>query len=290
MQSGARSAVIGAVESAVERSGAALMGVLNVTPDSFSDGGEYLDPAAGRARIDALLAQGSDLIDIGAESTRPGSTPVAAAEQLARLEPAVRYALERGALVSVDTASAEVASRMLELGAHVINDVSCLSDVELARAVARHDALLVLMHSRGPMSQMPGFSVYPDDAYGDVVADVLTEWRQARDRAVEQGVAKDAIWLDPGLGFAKNARHSYTLMARLTELTHEGVPLVVGPSRKSFLAAADRAPAGERIGGTIAACLLAAGRGAKVLRVHDVAAVRQALSVARAASATEAAR
>lgn len=260
------------------------MGVLNVTPDSFSDGGRYLDQTAACERVDALLAAGADLIDVGGESSRPGSEPVPASVQIARIEPAIRHALGRGALVSVDTTSPEVASRMLELGAHVVNDVSCLSDVELARVVAQHDAVLVLMHCRGPMSQMAGFSVYPDDAYGDVVADVSSEWRAARDRATNAGMAPGAVYLDPGLGFGKNARHSYELVRRMAELSHEGVPVVVGPSRKSFLAAADAAPPGERLGGTIAACLLSVQRGASVLRVHDVFAMRQALDVARAAS------
>jgi dihydropteroate synthase len=279
----ASSAVRDAVERAVRQRGAALMGVLNVTPDSFFDGGRYLGGAA-RERVDALIAEGADLIDIGGESSRPGSEPVAQAVQIERIEPAVRYALERGALVSIDTTSPEVAARMLELGAQVINDVSCLSDVELARVVARHDGVLVLMHCRGPMSQMPGFSVYPDDAYGDVVRDVTTEWRAARDRATAAGLRPEAVYFDPGLGFGKNARHSYQLLSRLRELTHEGVAVVVGPSRKSFIAAGDKAPPEERLGGTIAACVLAVQRGAAVLRVHDVLPVRQALDVLRRGS------
>jgi dihydropteroate synthase len=164
-----------------------------------------------------------------------------------------------------------------------VNDVSCLADPELARVTARAGATLLLMHARGPMSAQRGYSVYPDAGYGDVVADVRAEWRSARARAVFAGMPADDVWLDPGLGFAKNAGQSFEVLARLREFQAEGVPIVVGPSRKSFLAAADGAPASDRLGGTIAACLFAAAHGAKLLRVHDVAAVRQAFSVTRLA-------
>lgn len=263
--------------------GAWLMGVLNVTPDSFYDGGRHAGPAQARAHVDALLDEGADLIDVGGESSRPGCVPVPAREQLARIEPALAHAVARGAVVSVDTTSPEVAERALALGARIVNDVSCLADDALARVTARHGGVLILMHSREPMSALSGFSEYPDSAYADVVADVLTEWRRARDRAVAVGMRAEDVWLDPGIGFAKNARQSFELLGRLSELTREGVPVVVGPSRKSFIRAVDDVPPAERLGGTIAACLHAEGRGARVLRVHDVRAVRQALSVARAA-------
>ncbi len=257
------------------------MGVLNVTPDSFYDGGRYSDEASAARQVETLVAEGADIIDIGGESSRPGSAPVPAEEQVARIEPAVRRAVEAGVKVSIDTTSPEVADRMLGLGAHVVNDVSCLSDPELARVTARYQADLVLMHARGSMADMKGFSVYAEDAYGDVVADVLREWRSARDRAIEAGLAREQVWLDPGIGFAKNARQSWELLRRLPELVAEGVPVVVGPSRKSFIGALDGSPPEGRLGGTVAACLLAVQRGAHVLRVHDVAAVRQALRVKR---------
>jgi len=261
------------------------MGVVNATPDSFFDGGRYASAADARAHADMLLTDGADILDIGGESTRPGSTAVPAEEQLARIEPVVRHALARsGVIVSVDTTSADVARRVLALGAHVINDVSCLSDPELARVTARTDAVLVLMHSREPMSEISGYSAYPDDAYQDVVREVLEEWRAARDRAVAAGMRAENVWLDPGIGFAKNARQSFELLSRLTELTREGVPVVVGPSRKSFIAAVDGTPPEERLGGTIAACLHAVASGASVLRVHDVRAVKQALLVTQAAA------
>jgi dihydropteroate synthase len=255
------------------------MGVLNVTPDSFFDGGRYDAAESAMRRIDQLLADGADLIDIGAESTRPGASAVAADEQIARLEPALRYALQRPLLVSVDTASAAVARYALELGAHLINDVSCLADDDLARACAERGAPLILMHARGPAASMAGFSVYPDAGYEDVVADVRREWRAARARALAVGMAQEDVYFDPGLGFAKNARQSYALLARLAELQSEGL-MVVGASRKSFIASVDGAPPEARLGGSVAASLLAAARGAAIVRVHDVRETRQALRVA----------
>ncbi|MFZ5893228.1 MAG: dihydropteroate synthase [Myxococcota bacterium] len=257
------------------------MGVLNVTPDSFFDGGRYLDEANAKSRVDALLEAGADLIDIGGESSRPGAPPVPTEAQLARIEPALGYAVSRGALVSVDTTDARVAERALSLGAVCVNDVSCLAEDELARVCARHSATLIVMHSRGHMQHMAGFSSYPENAYGDVVADVLREWRAARDRAVAAGLPREAVWLDPGIGFAKSARQSFELLHGLPRFTNEGVPVVVGPSRKSFMTAVDAAPPDARIGGSIAAALACVARGASVLRVHDVREVRQALAVAR---------
>lgn len=258
------------------------MGVLNVTPDSFSDGGRYLDAAAARQRVDALLAEGADIIDIGGESSRPGAEAIAADEQIARIrEPLIHAALERGALVSVDTTSPAVARFAIEHGAGIVNDVSCLADIDLARACALGGASLVLMHSRGSMTTMRGFSDMPGDAYGDVVADVAYEWERARDRAVTAGLAPEEIVFDPGLGFFKNAAHSLELIRRLDEFARMGHPVLVGPSRKSFLvkAASASAPPEARLGGTIAACLACIDRGASILRVHDVAQVRQAIDV-----------
>ena len=259
------------------------MGVLNVTPDSFYDGGRYWDESAQRQRIDELIREGADIIDIGAESTRPGAAAVSAAEQIARMDGAVRYAVERAqALVSVDTSNPEVADRMLRIGAELVNDVSCLRDSELAAVTALHGAALVLMHSRGPMSEMKGFGAYPESGYRDVVEDVRREWRAARERAVAAGMAPEDVFFDPGLGFNKSARHSLELLRRLAEFQSENVPIVVGPSRKSFIASVDDALPSERLGGSIAACLAAVERGACVLRVHDVEPMRQALAVARA--------
>ena len=274
--------VVGAVSKQIEdlrrERGTLLMGVLNVTPDSFFDGGRYDAISAASRRIDQLVTEGADLIDIGAESTRPGAAAIPASEQVARLEPALRYALGTGLLVSVDTTSPAVARYALGLGAHLVNDVSCLADVDLARACAEHQAPLILMHARGPAASMPGFSVYPDSGYENVVEDVRREWQGARARALAAGMSAEDVYFDPGIGFAKNAQQSYALLAHLGSFRSEGL-VVVGPSRKSFIAAVDGAPPEQRLGGSVAACLLAAARGAGIVRVHDVREVRQALRV-----------
>jgi dihydropteroate synthase len=263
--------------------GVALMGVCNVTPDSFSDGGRYLEPRAARARVDELVEQGADLIDIGGESTRPGALAVPASEQLARVLDVVRYAASLGACVSIDTASADVADACLEAGASAVNDVSCLRDDALACVVAARGAALVLMHARGTQDKMRGFSQYPESGYGDLLHDVMDEWGAAAERAGAAGVTRDALAMDPGLGFAKNARQSAELLSRLGEIVSAlDVPVVVGASRKSFLTLVDpEAPPGDRLGASIAAALHAARAGASILRVHDVRATRQAIDLAR---------
>jgi dihydropteroate synthase len=260
-----------------------LMGVCNVTPDSFSDGGRYFDSGAARSRVDELVGQGADVVDIGGESTRPGAAPVPASEQLDRVLDSVRYAASLGVCVSIDTASAEVAEASLEAGACVVNDVSCLRDGALAAVVAARGAALVLMHARGTQEKMRGFSQYPDEGYGDVLRDVLAEWGAAADRAEAVGVPRGAIVMDPGLGFAKNARQSSELLARLGEIVSSlDVPVAVGASRKSFLTIVDDgASPTERLGASIAAALHAARAGASILRVHDVRATRQAVDLAR---------
>ncbi|HEU4406633.1 MAG TPA: dihydropteroate synthase [Polyangiaceae bacterium] len=263
-----------------------VMGVLNVTPDSFSDGGRYEGEGAWRARADELVAEGADLIDVGGESTRPGSSPVDAAEQCRRVLGPVRYvARELGAVASIDTTLPEVAERALGEGAGLVNDVSCLADAGLARAAARAGAWLLVMHSRGAMGSMRGFSEYPAAGYGDVVAEVRAELGRALGRAREAGLPEGRAMVDPGLGFHKSAEQSYALLRGLPALAGLGAPVAVGASRKSFLARDVGAPPGARLGGTIAACLYAARRGAELVRVHDVLALRQALAVERALGA-----
>jgi dihydropteroate synthase len=265
------------------------MGVVNATPDSFYADGRSESDAAARRRIDQLCEEGAEIADIGGESSRPGANPVSTADQIARIEGAVAHAVASGKLlVSVDTTHPTVAERMLENGAVLVNDVSCLADPDLAGVAARFGAGLILMHARGALGAMQGFSEYPEEAYVDVVADVRREWCAARDRAVAAGLPRENVWFDPGIGFAKNARQSFELLRRLGEFSDLGVPLVVGASRKSFIRAVDDVGPEERLGGTIAACLWCAGRGARVLRVHDVRAVRQALSVSQRLSPTAA--
>lgn len=255
------------------------MGVLNLTPDSFYDGGRYAAPETARRRIDELIDDGATIIDIGGESSRPGATPVLADEQIARIESAVDYAVTRNVLVSVDTTLPQVADVALARGAHIVNDVSCLADAELARATAERGGHLIITHCRGSMRHMAGFSQWPERDYDDIVADVLRELAAACRRAEEAGLRADRVLFDPGLGFAKSARHSYELLRRIDELFRTGAPLVLGPARKSFIAAMDGSPPERRLGGTIAACLHAAAHGVEILRVHDVHAVRQALLV-----------
>jgi dihydropteroate synthase len=265
------------------------MGICNVTPDSFSDGGRHFTLEAARARVDELVLEGADIVDVGGESTRPGAPSVPAAEQLSRVLEVVRYAASRGACVSIDTTSPEVAAACLDAGAAAVNDVSCLKDDALAKVVAANGAAFVLMHARGTQTEMKGFSVYAGDAYGDVVKDVLAEWASAAERAARLGVPRDALVMDPGLGFAKNAEQSATLLRRLGEIVASaGAPVLVGASRKSFLKLADPdAGPQARLGASVAAALFAARAGAAVLRVHDVAVTRQALDMGRVLLAGE---
>jgi dihydropteroate synthase len=259
-----------------------VMGILNVTPDSFSDGGRYLDPDAAIARGRELLAQGADLLDLGAESTRPGSVSVEAAEQVRRLEPVVRaLASQPGAVLSVDTRSAEVASRALEWGVHIINDVSALGDPGMAATVAPTGAGLVLMHMRGTPATMQS-----DLRYDDVVAEVSDHLRRRMAAAVSAGIAEDRIALDPGIGFGKAAEHSLRLLARTDDLARIGRPVLVGASRKSFLARMlGDAPPDRRLEASIAAATIAALLGARILRAHDVAETVRAVRIAEAARA-----
>jgi dihydropteroate synthase len=267
------------------------MGIVNRTPDSFYDGGAYLDDRAAEARVLSLRAEGADLVDLGAESTRPGAPRVEACAQIERLGGLLAFAVAHGVVVSVDTTEPAVAEWALRGGASMINSVSLDTAAELGALASRFGAELVLTHCRGSMTQMAGFSAYADDAYDDVVREVADEWRQAAARALGHGLAARALYLDPGLGFTKNAAQSLELCARIAELHALGHPILVGTSRKSFIAqaaatelgGAPPAPA-ERLGGSIAAVLWCATAGVSIVRVHDVAATRQALALGRALS------
>jgi dihydropteroate synthase len=264
------------------------MGICNVTPDSFSDGGQAFSREDARARVDLLLSEGADIVDIGGESTRPRAAAVPAEEQLARVLETVRYAASR-APVSIDTQDPAVARACLEAGASAVNDVSCLRDEKLADEIVRSDAAYILMHARGSQSEMPGFSDYRG-AYRDVLEDVTAEWENAARRAAARGVARDALLMDPGLGFAKNAAQSLELLQRIAEIVARvRVAVVVGASRKSFLQLADAgAEPSQRTAASLEAAVFAARQGAKVLRVHDVRATRQALAMSRLLSSERA--
>ncbi len=254
-----------------------LMGVVNVTPDSFSDGGRYLDPAAAVAHGVELLAQGADLLDVGGESTRPGAEEIGAEEEMRRVLPVIE-GLAGEATVSIDTSKAEVARAALGAGASIVNDVTALGhDPEIAGLCAERGAILILMHMQGDPRTMQ-----ENPAYDDVVDDVKAFLAERTEAAVAAGLPEERIWLDPGIGFGKNLDHNLELLRRLGELRELGRPLVVGTSRKSFIGKIDGSPVGERVGGTIASSVLSAAEGAEVLRVHDVAEAAQATTVASA--------
>lgn len=255
-----------------------LMGVVNVTPDSFSDGGLFLDPEAAISHGRELAAAGAEILDVGGESTRPGAEAVPEDEELRRVIPVIRGLIAAQAQTSIDTSKAAVAAAALDAGAGIVNDVTALrGDAEMASLCAERGATVVLMHMRGEPRTMQD-----DPRYDDVVAEVKAFLAERLEAATAAGIAEDKVWLDPGIGFGKTAAHNMELLRRLGELRDLGRPLVIGTSRKSFIGKVDGSAAGERLGGTIASSVLAAAEGAEVLRVHDVAEVRQALAVATA--------
>jgi dihydropteroate synthase len=273
----------------------AVWGVINVTPDSFSDGGRFQSAEDAVRAASYLVAEGADVVDVGGESTRPrgptygeGAVPVSAEEELRRVLPVVQRLVQAGVVVSVDTNKGEVASRVLQAGARVINDVTGGRDDALLAAVARHRAELVLMHNRSS-----GAVDASTTRYDDVVEDVLRELRPRVERALAAGIARDRLWLDPGLGFAKTAEQSLALLARTAELVAraEGLRVLVGASRKSFLAETIRRAGGappppdRRLAPSLVAAVHAARCGAHAVRVHDVGATRQALAMASALDA-----
>jgi dihydropteroate synthase len=265
------------------------MGVLNLTPDSFSDGGRFLDPQPALAHARAMLAAGAELLDLGAESTRPagraygaGAPPVSAEEELRRLLPVLdRLRVETDAVLSVDTRKGAVARAALAAGADLVNDVSALGDPELAAAVAAAGCPVVLMHSRGETADM-----HRHARYADVVAEVRDELAAALARAEAAGIDRRQTVLDPGIGFAKTGAHNLALLRRLDDLRVLGRPLLVGASRKSFIGELTGAPPGDRLAGSLAAVAWAARGGAALLRVHDVAATVQFLAVHAAIEAS----
>jgi dihydropteroate synthase len=248
-----------------------VMGVVNVTPDSFSDGGRFLDPAAAVGQARRLIAEGADILDIGAESTRPYGGPVAVPieEERARLAPVLAEVAELGVPISIDTLKADIAAWALGKGAAIVNDVWGLQrDSDMARVVADHGAPIVIMHNRDNA-----------DPTIDIVADVTTFFSRSLEIAARAGVAKDRIVLDPGIGFGKTQEQSITCIARLDVWREFGLPLLVGASRKRFISTVVPSEPMERLGGSIAAHLIAVDNGAAIVRVHDVAPTVQALAV-----------
>jgi dihydropteroate synthase len=256
-----------------------VMGIVNVTPDSFSDGGEFLDPDAAVEHGLALAQQGAAILDVGGASTRPGAEPVPVEEELARALPVVERLAEAGQRVSIDTTKQEVAAAALQAGATLVNDVSAFRFApEIAGLVADAGADCCLVHMRGDPLTMQSQA-----SYDDVVGEVKQFLEERLAAAVEAGIAEERVWLDPGIGFGKTAEHNLELLRRLDEIVAIGRPVVIGTSRKSFLGKllGGREP-DERLPGTIATNVLALERGASVFRVHDVAPVADALAVAAA--------
>ena len=268
-----------------------LMGVVNVTPDSFSDGGRFLDADAAIAHGRELVAQGADILDVGGESTRPGAESVGAAEETARIEPVVAGLRAAGVQLSIDTSKLAVAEVALRAGATLVNDVTAFrADPGLAGLVADSGAECCLMHMLGEPRTMQR-----EARYEDVVSEVKAFLEDRMRFAISEGIQEERILLDPGIGFGKTARHNLELLRRLEELVAIGRPVVIGTSRKTFLGRigavareggeldeVDPLPPSERLPGTIATNVLALERGASVFRVHDVAAVRDALAATAA--------
>jgi len=254
-----------------------IMGILNVTPDSFSDGGRFLSPDAAVKRALIMEKEGADIIDVGGESSRPGAEPVPVEEELRRVIPVLERL--RGKLripISIDTTKAEVAEAALRAGASIVNDISALRfDPAMASVVAEFGAGLVLMHMLGTPKTMQ-----QDPHYEDVVREVREFLAERALYAQSQGIPREAIAVDPGIGFGKTVEHNLELLRRLPELVELGFPVLVGPSRKSFIGAILGLGVEERLEGTLAACAVAVVRGADILRVHDVREVRRAADLA----------
>jgi dihydropteroate synthase len=262
-----------------------VMGIVNVTPDSFSDGGLFLDADAAVAHGRKLVQDGAAILDVGGESTRPGAEPVSEAEELARVVPAVEGLVGSGADVSIDTSKLAVAEAALAAGARIVNDVTAFRVApELAGLVADRGAVCCLAHMLGEPWEVRGPA-----RYGDVVSEVKGFLEERLAFAVGEGVAEEKVWLDPGIGFGKTIEHNLELLRRLDEICAIGRPVVIGTSRKSFIGRITGREEGDRVAGTVATNVMALERGARVFRVHDVREVADALAVAAAPVGTAAA-
>jgi dihydropteroate synthase len=251
----------------------AVMGVLNITPDSFSDGGQFMAPERALTQARRMIAQGADIIDIGAESTRPyGAQPISAEQELQRLRPVLAAVVALGTPVSIDSMKSEIVAWALGLGAVIANDVWGLQrDPGMAEVIAGHGAPVIVMHNRERAD--PGV---------DIMQDILAFFARSIDIAAKAGIPESRIVLDPGIGFGKTPEQSMTVLARLEALRGFGLPLLVGASRKKFISAVVRSEPDQRLGGSIAAHLIAAKAGVRIIRTHDVSETVQALKVAAA--------
>jgi dihydropteroate synthase len=257
---------------------AKIMGIVNVTPDSFSDGGEFLDPERAIAHGRELAGEGADVLDIGGESTRPGAEAVGPDEELRRVAPVVEALAGDGLAVSIDTSKVAVAGAALDAGAAMVNDVTALrAEPDLAGLCGERECEVVLMHMLGDPRTMQ-----ENPTYDDVVDDVKAFLAERIEFATAEGIDEERIWIDPGIGFGKTAEHNLELHRRLGELAELGRPIAFGSSRKSFIGKLTGAEVNERLGGTIASNVIAWVNGARMLRVHDVAPMREALTVAYA--------
>lgn len=255
-----------------------LMGIVNVTPDSFSDGGEFLEPEKAIARGRELASAGADILDVGGESTRPGADAVDAGAELLRVQPVIEALASDETPISIDTCKAVVAAAALDAGASMVNDVTALrSDPELAAVCAEAGCEVVLMHMLGDPRTMQDNPVYDD-----VVEDIRAFLAERIEYAVSQGIDEGRIWVDPGIGFGKTAEHNLELHRRLGEFAELGRPIAFGSSRKSFIGKLTGAEVDQRVGGTIASNVIAYANGARMLRIHDVGPMRQALTIAEA--------
>ena len=256
-----------------------LMGILNVTPDSFSDGNSYETVAAAVAAAERMVEAGADIIDVGGESTRPGAEPVSVEEELARVIPVITGLSKRISVpVSIDTWKAKVASAALQAGAEIVNDISAMTfDPLMAETVARTDAGVVLMHTRGRPQAMQ-----IDTVYDDIVAEVAGFLKTAMKSAEKNGISAQRILVDPGIGFGKSVSGNLELIRRLDEFSCLGRPLLIGPSRKSFIGRILGRETGERIFGTAAVVSMAMQKGARIFRVHDVNAMRDVVDMTAA--------
>ncbi|MER3413368.1 MAG: dihydropteroate synthase [Armatimonadota bacterium] len=258
----------------------AVIGILNVTPDSFSDGGKYASPQEAIDAARRMIAEGAHLIDVGGESTRPGAAPVPANEEATRVLPIVKALAAEGIPVSIDTRKPEVADAALAAGACVLNDVTGLRDPAMRALAARHDATVIIMHMQGEPQTMQA-----NPEYEDVLAEVSAFLKAQAEACIAAGIAEERIWIDPGIGFGKTVEHNLTLLRATGELAATGYPVVIGASRKSFIGRlTGEADPTRRLGGSLAVALYATQLGTAALRVHDVAETVQAIALWRALS------